>query len=40
MHLAAGIWKDDEDMRLNIEIKIDVKTLTDKILNKGLRFNK
>ena len=39
MHLAAGIWKDNEDMRLNKEIKIDVKTLNDKILNKSLRFN-
>ena len=39
MHLAAGIWKENEDMRLNKEIKIDVKTLNDKILNKSLRFN-
>ena len=39
MHLAAGIWKDNEDMRLNKSIKIDIKTLTGKILNKSLRFN-
>ena len=39
MHLAAGIWKDDEDMRLNKNIKVDVQTLTGKILNKSLRFN-
>ena len=39
MHLAAGIWKDNEDMRLNKEIKIDIKTLKGKILNKSLRFN-
>ena len=38
MHLAAGIWKDNKDMRLNKEIKIDVKTLQGKILNKSLRF--
>ena len=38
MHLAAGIWKDNKDMRLNNEIKIDIKTLQDKILNKSLRF--
>ena len=39
MHLAAGIWKDKEDMRLNKSIKIDIQTLTGKILNKSLRFN-
>ena len=38
MHLAAGIWKDNKDMRLNKEIKIDIKTLQGKILNKSLRF--
>jgi lipopolysaccharide biosynthesis glycosyltransferase len=38
MHLAAGIWKDNKDMRLNKEIEIDVKTLQGKILNKSLRF--
>ena len=39
MHLAAGLWKDNEDMRLNKNIKIDIQTLTGKILNKSLRFN-
>ena len=39
MHLAAGIWIDNEDMRLNKNIKIDIQTLTGKILNKSLRFN-
>ena len=39
LHLAAGIWKDNKDMRLNKDIKIDIKTLTGKILNKSLRFN-
>ena len=38
MHLAAGIWKDNKDMRLNKEIEIDIKTLQCKILNKSLRF--
>ena len=38
MHLAAGIWKDNQDMRLNKDIKIDIKTLDNKILNKSLRF--
>ena len=36
MHLAAGIWKDNKDMRLDKDIKIDIKTLTGKILNKSL----
>jgi hypothetical protein len=39
IHLAAGIWKENKDMRLNKEIKIDIKTLQGKILNKSLRFN-
>ena len=38
MHLAAGIWKDNKDMRLNKEIEIGIKTLQGKILNKSLRF--
>ena len=38
MHLAAGIWKDNQDMRLNKDIKIDIKTLEGKTLNKSLRF--
>ena len=39
MHLAAGIWKDNKDMRLNKEIEIEIKTLQGKILNKSLRFD-
>ena len=39
MHLAAGIWKDKKDMRLNKEIKIDIKTLNGKTFKKSLRFN-
>tara|TARA_B100001057_G_scaffold226407_1_gene226782 strand:- start:324 stop:1235 length:912 start_codon:yes stop_codon:yes gene_type:complete len=39
MHLAAGVWIDNKDMRLNKDIKIDVETLTGKILNKSLRFS-
>ena len=38
MHLAAGIWKDNQDMRLNKNIKIEIKTLDGKTLNKSLRF--
>ncbi len=39
MHLAAGIWKENKDMRLNKEITIDIKTLQGNIVNKSLRFN-
>jgi len=38
MHLAAGIWDGDKDMRLYKEVKINIKTLEDKILLKSLRF--
>ena len=38
MHLAAGIWKDNKDMRLNKDIKIEIQTLEGKILNKSLRY--
>ena len=38
MHLAAGIWKDNQDMRLNKDVQIDIKTLDGKTLNKSLRF--
>ena len=40
IHLAAGIWKENKDMRLNKEIKIDIKTLDNKILPMSLRFSK
>ena len=40
MHLAAGIWKDGKDMRLDNSIKIEIKSLNDKILTKSLRFEK
>ena len=39
MHLAAGIWKDGKDMRVDKSIKIELETLDkDKIL-KSLRYN-
>ena len=38
MHLAAGIWKENKDMRLHKNVTIDVNTLTDNILSKSLRF--
>jgi hypothetical protein len=38
MHLAAGIWDGDKDMRLNKEIKIEIQSVQKKILSKSLRF--
>ena len=40
MHLAAGIWDGDKDMRLNKDVKINVKTLQNNIQFKSLRFSK
>ncbi|MBD1156809.1 glycosyl transferase [Pelagibacterales bacterium SAG-MED20] len=38
MHLAAGIWDNDQDMRLNKEIKVNIQTIQKNILSKSLRF--
>ena len=38
MHLAAGIWDGDKDMRLNKEVKIKIHTIQKNILSKSLRF--
>ena len=38
MHLAAGIWKDDKDMRLDKSVEIEIKTLENKTISKSLRF--
>ena len=38
MHLAAGIWNEDKDMRINKDVKIPIETIKgDKIL-KSLRY--
>ena len=39
MHLAAGIWDGDKDMRLNKDVKINVKTLQNNVQFKSLRFS-
>ena len=39
MHLAAGIWQDGKDMRLDKSIKIELETLDNKKINKSLRFD-
>jgi len=38
IHLAAGLWKDKKDMRLNKGIKINIKTTEGKTIQKSLRF--
>ena len=38
MHLAAGIWDGDKDMRLNKEVKIKIQSVQKKVLSKSLRF--
>jgi len=40
MHLAAGIWRDNKDMRVNKDIQIEIKTLEDKTVLKSLRYSK
>ena len=38
MHLAAGLWKDGKDMRIDKNVEIDIKTLSNKTISKSLRF--
>ena len=38
IHLAAGLWKDGKDMRVDKDIKIEIKTLEDKTILKSLRY--
>ena len=39
MHLAAGIWKDGKDMRIDKTVQIEIETLDKKKIVKSLRFN-
>ena len=39
IHLAAGIWKDGKDMRIDKSIKIEIETLSGKKILKSLRYN-
>jgi hypothetical protein len=39
MHLAAGIWKDGKDMRVDKNIEIEIETLNNKKIFKSLRFS-
>jgi hypothetical protein len=39
IHLAAGIWKDGKDMRVDKNVKIEIEDLNNKKLIKSLRFS-
>ena len=39
MHLAAGIWKDGKDMRVDKSIEIEIETLDKSKILKSLRYN-
>ena len=39
MHLAAGIWKDGKDMRVDKTIQIEIETLSKNKLTKSLRYD-
>ena len=39
MHLAAGIWKDGKDMRVDKSVEIEIETLNSKKIVKSLRFS-
>ena len=39
MHLAAGIWKDGKDMRVDKNIQIELKNLNNEVVVKSLRYN-
>ena len=39
MHLAAGIWRNGKDMRIDKSIKIDIQTLNKSKLSKSLRYS-
>ena len=40
MHLAAGIWKDGKDMRIDKSIEIDIENLDNKKIKRSLRFKR
>jgi len=38
MHLAAGIWSNNRDMRVNKDVKIPIQTIQGKTIEKSLRY--
>ena len=39
MHLAGGIWNNNEDMRINKKVKIEIKSTKGNKIYKSLRYN-
>ena len=39
MHLAAGIWEDNKDMRMDKNIQIEINTLKNNKVLKSLRYS-
>ena len=37
IHLAAGLWKNGVDMRVDKNVKVNIKTLEGKYIEKSLR---
>jgi len=40
MHLAAGLWKNNKDMRTNKDVKVTIQTIQGSELQKSLRYGK
>ena len=38
MHLAAGIWENSKDMRIDKSIKVNIQSISNNTLSKSLRF--
>jgi len=38
MHLAAGLWKNNKDMRTNKDVKVTIQTVQGSELQKSLRY--
>ena len=39
MHLAAGIWKDGKDMRIDKDVLIEIENLNNEKILKSLRYD-
>ena len=39
MHLAAGIWKDGKDMRIDKDVLIEIENLNNGKILKSLRYD-
>ena len=38
MHLAAGLWENNKDMRTNEDVKVTIQTVQGSELQKSLRY--